>query len=254
MIAAISLMRRRPDITVEQFRKHWLHPHGTMTAELPGLRRYVQHHPIDGAGTNDMARELAIDGIPELWFDDVGARRLAYASPRMAECNVDSEHFVGAVTRLVTEPHVIKAALATDQSPRVMLLAVGAIDDGWSAVTEARIGALPGVTGYVRHKLLEQAPAPASKIPELKLAIAGIAEATFTSVSALLQATEALAADVSRPICLYRIEEHRLGACPSSRWIFRCESDSVQGYEQTLSPLEDRPDAAAACERRGLCA
>lgn len=39
MIAAISLMRRRPDLTFEQFRDHWLHPHGTMTAELPGVRR-----------------------------------------------------------------------------------------------------------------------------------------------------------------------------------------------------------------------
>lgn len=37
MIAAISLMRRRPDVSLEQFRRHWLHPHGTMTAELPGV-------------------------------------------------------------------------------------------------------------------------------------------------------------------------------------------------------------------------
>lgn len=53
MIAAISLMRRRPDLSVELFRRHWLHPHGTMTAELPGLRHYVQHHPFDAPGTND---------------------------------------------------------------------------------------------------------------------------------------------------------------------------------------------------------
>jgi len=31
-----------------------------------------------------------------------------------------------------------------------------------------------------------------------------------------------------------------LGACPNSRWIFGRESDSVQGYEQILSPLENR--------------
>jgi hypothetical protein len=44
-----------------------------------------------------------------------------------------------------------------------------------------------------------------------------------------------------------------LGACPSSLWIFRCESDSVQGHEQAFSPLEDRRGAASAAERAGLC-
>src|SRR3989442_8227934 len=45
---------------------------------------------------------------------------------------------------------------------------------------------------------------------------------------------------------------HELGACPSSCWIFGGESDSVQGHEQTLSPLEDRRSATAAGLRAGL--
>lgn len=213
MIAAISLMRRRPDLSIEQFRRHWLHPHGTMTAELPGLRHYVQHHPIDAPpGTNALARELGLDGIPELWFDDYEARRIAYTSPRIAECNVDSENFVGAVTRLVTAPQVVRAAPPADTSARVLLLAVGTGDAGWAVRTQERVAAMPGVVGLVTHRLLEQAAAPASRIPELKLAVGGIAEVAFSDEAALSAAMVALAGsgtDAGRT-AVYRVQDHRL--------------------------------------------
>ena len=217
MIAAISLMRRRPDITLARFRSHWLDPHGVMTAELPGVRAYMQHHPIEGPGTNALARELGIEGVPELWFDDYEQRRIAYTSRRIAECNVDSENFVGAVTRLVTEPHVViphtaVRAPATTGPVRVLLLAMGASDSNWSARAEARITTLAGVTGYVRHMLLEQAAAPNSKIPELRLAVGGIAEATFTDEPALVQASAMLAGngDDAARTAVYRVEDHKL--------------------------------------------
>ncbi|HEX6611568.1 MAG TPA: EthD family reductase, partial [Hyphomicrobiaceae bacterium] len=78
MIAAISMMRRRADISLEQFRRHWLDPHGVMTAELPGVRYYIQSHCLDAPGTNALAKELAIEGFPQLWFDSIEARRIAY--------------------------------------------------------------------------------------------------------------------------------------------------------------------------------
>lgn len=210
MIAAISLMRRRSDISIAQFRKHWLHPHGTMTAELPGLRHYVQHHPVDGPGTNTYARQLAIDGVPELRFDDYEQRRLAYTSPRIAECNVDSEQFVGEVTRLVTEPEIVIAAPASEPAVSVLLLATGEIDAGWAERARNRVTALAGVTGFVAHRLIEQAAAPNSKIAELKLEIAGICEATFASESVLIAASAALAgdgADAART-AVYRIKDY----------------------------------------------
>lgn len=212
MIAAISLMRRRPDLGIEQFRRHWLHPHGTMTAELPGTRHYVQHHPIEAAGTNALARELAIDGIPELWFDDYEARRLAYTSPRIAECNLDSENFVGQVKRLVTEPEVVRAAPGRNPEFRVILVARGKPDAAWRDQIAARVATLEGVTGYVRHTLLEQAAAPNSRIPELVLPIAGIAELSFASEAALLAAADAAGHCGSDAVAtaVYRVEDHAL--------------------------------------------
>src|SRR5260370_1225665 len=45
-----------------------------------------------------------------------------------------------------------------------------------------------------------------------------------------------------------------LGACLSSDWSSCCESDSMHGYEQGISRLEDRRCAAAAAAGAGLCA
>src|SRR5882672_582643 len=138
MIAAISMMRRRADISLAQFRHHWLDPHGVLTAGLPGVRYYIQSHCLDAPGTNALARQLAIDGFPELWFDSFQARQMAYTSPRIAECNIDSEHFVGAVSRLVTEPHKVVDRPAVDAA-KAVLVAIGPPDLGWSDRLHARV-------------------------------------------------------------------------------------------------------------------
>ena len=211
MIAAISMMRRRADIGRDQFRRHWLDPHGVMTARLPGVRSYIQSHCLDAPGTNALTRELAIDGFPELWFDSLEARRIAYTSPRIAECNIDSEQFVGAVSRLVTEPQIIVVRPTAD-TVKVVLLAIGPPDPGWSARLDARVIPMEGVVGYVSHLLLEQAPAPASKIAELRVRVAGIAEVIFASEALLLRHASALAGsdqDADRT-AIYRVHDYKL--------------------------------------------
>jgi uncharacterized protein (TIGR02118 family) len=211
MIAAISMMRRRADIGRDQFRQHWLDPHGVMTAGLPGVRHYLQSHCLDAPGTNALASELAIDGFPELWFDSLEARRIAYTSPRIAQCNADSEHFVGAVSRLVTEPMVILER-ATVGTVKVILLAIGPPDPGWSHRLSARVIPMEGVVGYVRHLLLEQAAAPASKVPELRVQVAGIAEVIFESEAELLRHANALAgsSEDGERTAIYRVHDYKL--------------------------------------------
>lgn len=213
MIAAISLMRRRPGLGIAEFRRHWLDPHGVLTAGLPGTRFYVQHHPVPSPATNELARRLAIDGVPQLWFDDDEARRIAYTSPRIAECNVDSELFVGEVTRLVTEPVAVTGPSPAERrdaggTPKLLLIATGAPDADWADATEARLARRPCVTGHVRHRILAQAKAPASRIAELVLAVAGLAEVTFADEAALLASVPDLAADDRTAV--YAVEDVRL--------------------------------------------
>lgn len=210
MIAAISMMRRRADISAAQFRKHWLDPHGVLTAGLPGVRHYIQSHVVESPYNNALARELDLMGFPELWFESYDDRKIAYTSPRIAECNIDSEQFVGAVKRIVAEPTVVR--VAPKGGVKVFVLKIGEpVDRVWADAYQERTLKLPGVTGYVRQVILEQAKAPNSKIPELVLPIAGIAEVTFENEQALAHNVSALVtADEARSLALCVVEDYVL--------------------------------------------
>jgi hypothetical protein len=40
---------RRQGLAAWQFREHWRQVHAGLGARLPGLRRYVQNHPVEAA-------------------------------------------------------------------------------------------------------------------------------------------------------------------------------------------------------------
>jgi uncharacterized protein (TIGR02118 family) len=210
VIAAISMMKRRPDLSVAQFRKHWLDPHGVLTAGLPGVRHYIQSHVVESPHNNALARHHDLMGFPELWFESYEHREIAYTSSRIAECNIDSEQFVGAVKRIVAEPAVVKAA--PKGSIKVFILNIGdEVDTAWADAYQERILKLSGVAGYVRQTILEQAKAPNSRIPELVLPIAGIAEVAFEDARALTRHVGALVTpgEADR-LALYVVEDYVL--------------------------------------------
>ena len=61
------------------------------------------------AGDERAGARMRIDGFPILWFDNDADRQRAHRSPEMAECNVDSRLFIGAVSRVMCEPRRCRA-------------------------------------------------------------------------------------------------------------------------------------------------
>lgn len=47
MVVRMGMVRHRPDLTTDAFRKHWREPQGPLAAKLPGLRHYHQSHVAD---------------------------------------------------------------------------------------------------------------------------------------------------------------------------------------------------------------
>ena len=59
MIKSIVVAHRKPGISHEEFSAYWKNQHGPLAARLiPGIRRYVQNHPIE---------------IPGMEYEDVAA-------------------------------------------------------------------------------------------------------------------------------------------------------------------------------------
>ena len=73
----VFCVRKRPELSVDEFRDYWLNRHGPLVRSLwesgtfPGMLRYVQSHTIyeaDGGRTARGAKE-PYDGITEVWMD-----------------------------------------------------------------------------------------------------------------------------------------------------------------------------------------
>ncbi len=207
MIAAISLMRRRDDVTLNAFRRHWLDVHGPLVCGFPGLRCYVQDHVIESPATNAPARDMRIDGFPILSFDNDADRLRAHQSAEMAACNVDSRSFIGAVSRVICEPRIVMQQAPDAGRIKLIALLPGKVaDDGALERYAARARELPGLRGLVLYRVLQQGPAPNSTIPHLPVSTAGIAELSFAS---LVDLECAMAGDATGA-AHFVVEEHRL--------------------------------------------
>lgn len=206
MIAAISLMRQRDDVTLAQFRRHWLDVHGPLVCAFPRLRHYVQLHVIASPAMNLLARDTRIEGFPILWFDNDDDRLQAHESPEMAACNIDSRAFIGAVSRVICEPQVVQPAPATARMKLIILLP-GPTADGVALKECARWAEkLPRLSGLTLYNVLDQGGAPNSIIPHLPVHAAGLVELAFSSLVDLECALVHAPADAAH----FVVEEHRL--------------------------------------------
>jgi uncharacterized protein (TIGR02118 family) len=206
MIAAISLMRKRDDVTLTAFRRHWLDVHGPLVCRFPALRHYVQDHVIASPAMNAQAHDMRIDGFPILWFDNDTDRERAHVSPEMAACNVDSRSFVGAVSRVICEPRVVLRPAEADRAKLMALLPGDAADNATLEDYGAWAQALSHIRGLVLYRVLQQGAAPNSTISHLPVSVAGLAEVSFASLVDL----ECAASDASAGAAHFVIEEHRL--------------------------------------------
>jgi uncharacterized protein (TIGR02118 family) len=80
VIKLVFNLRRRSDLTREEFQRYWLEQHGPLVrsyAEVLGIRRYVQVHTLDdhlhAALRASRQAPEAYDGVAELWYDSLDA-------------------------------------------------------------------------------------------------------------------------------------------------------------------------------------
>ena len=108
MIKVMGLLTRKPELTHEQFVKHWFEIHGPLARSVPGVRRYVQSHII-GTRTRPDIPETAveIDGIAELWYDDQEALARAAATPEIKRLTDDGALFISQIKSYVIEERQI---------------------------------------------------------------------------------------------------------------------------------------------------
>ena len=105
MIKLAFTLRRRSDLSREEFQRYWREQHAALVrghAETLHIRRYVQLHTRETAADEGLREhrsdEEPYDGIAELWFDSVEDLMEAFGSDEgqaaAAELLEDEERFV----------------------------------------------------------------------------------------------------------------------------------------------------------------
>ncbi len=113
MIKQFGIIKRKDGLTREQCLRHWKEIHAPMFVlkNAPGLRKYAQNHVIEATG-----RGIAtdIDGIVELWFDDIESaetfRQWLNSSDETKDLREDTKLFVNLKESpiVIAEEHIIK--------------------------------------------------------------------------------------------------------------------------------------------------
>jgi uncharacterized protein (TIGR02118 family) len=67
MVKTFNFFKRKPGLSVDDFRNYWLNEHAAIIRGIPEIRKYVASIAIPSSYRN---HEPTYDGISEAWFDD----------------------------------------------------------------------------------------------------------------------------------------------------------------------------------------
>jgi len=88
MVKLVFVLRRRPELSREEFQAYWREKHAPLVAghaATLGIKRYVQTHTLD-APFNDLLKASrggpdAYDGVAELWWESLDTLAAGSSSP-----------------------------------------------------------------------------------------------------------------------------------------------------------------------------
>ena len=163
MFKIITILKRKPGMSVEKFQEYWRHSHGPLMMKRPEVRRYIQSAALLQGYRKG---ELLFDGISEVWLDSAEAFEAFLNGPGAAEMSSDEVNFLDR-SRTVLMPvdvHVAKdgkipegAVKNIEFVNRRQGMALNAFRDYWRNVHGPIASRIPTVLRYEQNHLKQSA-------------------------------------------------------------------------------------------------
>ena len=101
-VKRIGLVKKRKDLSYEQFVDHWLHKHAELCKKLPNMRRYSVN-----LVARDQVEAFGYEGFSELFFDSLEAMQASLSSPEGKTLLADLPNFVDSINPLVVHDYLM---------------------------------------------------------------------------------------------------------------------------------------------------
>jgi uncharacterized protein (TIGR02118 family) len=190
MIKTVIFFKRKSGMSVEAFQEHWRTTHADIIVRLPGIRRYVQNHPLPSAYRKG---EPLYDAVAESSFDSTEVMK-ALPGTREYQAVLDDEpNFIepGTMGSVITEEHVVKEGAVRDDAvksisfvSRKPQMPIDEFFRYWRDVHGALCRAAPAFRRYVQNHTRRSIYA-SGRTP----AYDGVAMSWFDSLEALREAS-----------------------------------------------------------------
>lgn len=108
----LTVIRRRPDATAEQFQHEWRDVHAPMARDVPELRGFALSRVVEEQFRPDISpfpMDGPIDGFTESWCDSVEARARMVASSEAKRWFAHGATFLGSVRSILMQEQVVIA-------------------------------------------------------------------------------------------------------------------------------------------------
>jgi uncharacterized protein (TIGR02118 family) len=105
-VKLIALLKARPGMSREEFKKRWVDKHCPFTLKMKNLKGYRVNVAIEEY--QELEGELPYDGTAELWWDSLEQMKEDFASEEAQAAVQDADTFTVVRTHIYTEEFVLK--------------------------------------------------------------------------------------------------------------------------------------------------
>jgi uncharacterized protein (TIGR02118 family) len=113
LLKRMSTLKRRPDVSAEDFKREWFDIHSFLVKRLPQVKGYTQNLIFDRSqgrtkpAAPTMYDEMPIDGIVELWFENVNDLKATFASDAGRTLMTHGAEFIAEIATFLVETHEV---------------------------------------------------------------------------------------------------------------------------------------------------
>jgi uncharacterized protein (TIGR02118 family) len=188
----MGLLKKKADLDMEGFRRHWYGIHADLAGRLAGLRAYIQNRVVDHRqmGTELPRGREEYDGFSQLWFESIEAMRAAVAGLGQS-LSADEVRFLGDLRIIILHQYEVVARARTGPLVKQISLlrrrpeiSAEHFAAEWRGA-HARLAAMPGVRGYLQGLIIEREAPKNNPVGYEGLPLDGVSEIWFDSIDDL---------------------------------------------------------------------